>query len=81
MLLGVPLPDVVMGIRNSGPVQITQEETMPEEENVSAVEAESRGARNTPLSHLEHPDLSPWEQDLVEEYFINTHKQTTGKEE
>jgi hypothetical protein len=81
MLLGVPLPDVVMGIRNSGPVQITQEETRPEEEAVSAVEAASRTARDRPMGHLEHPELSPWEQDLVEDYFLGIHKQAKENKE
>jgi len=70
MILGVPIPDRIPGMRNPGRSKVTQENSAPSEERHPPLNAEGRRAREQPFGHIEHPLLLPRMQRLIENYFM-----------
>lgn len=70
MILGVPIPDRIQGMKHPGRSKVTQESATPTEEPPAPADAESRLPRDRPFGSIEHPVLPPWMQHIVEEYFM-----------
>lgn len=81
MVLGVPLPDTISGTPNIGPTKITQEKSEPAKQSSTPRAAAAQTTRDAPIEHVEHPDLQPWMRQLVQNYFTETHKQSSKKED
>ncbi len=77
MILGVPIPDRIPGMKNPGRSKVTQESTAPKEERHDSMVAEHRQARHDPFGHVEHPRLLPWMQRVIERYFLDLREQAT----
>jgi hypothetical protein len=70
MILGVPVPDRIQGMKNPGRSKVTQENSTPKEEPQASLNAESRQPREAAFGPVEHPLLLPWMQSLVRQYFL-----------
>ena len=70
MLLGVPAPDHLRGKANPGRMKVRRERAEPEEKNAGLAAAAARGERQHPIGTIAHPQLQPWMQDLVRDYFL-----------
>lgn len=81
MILGIPVPDRIKGIPNNGRTKMVQEKATPKQEDATLSEAEVRAARDNSFGHLQHPELSPWMQDLIKNYFLTIRQQSTETEE
>ena len=71
LVLGVPIPDRVNGQPNKGRVRITQQRITPEAEQADIVNAQERMARRAPVGPVFHPQVSPWLQDYIRQYFLS----------
>ena len=69
LVLGVPIPDHVKGRPNPGKTKITQERVEPQEEDAPAVVATARSPRKDGIGRVARPDLLPWMQSLVQNYY------------
>jgi len=79
LVLGVPIPDRVNGQPNKGRIRITQQRITPELEQSDAVNAQDRSNLSGPVGSLHHPQLEPWLQNLVREFFLEQRLQTPLK--
>jgi hypothetical protein len=75
MILGVPIPDRVVGLPNPGLVRTEQKKAASKEEPVSAVAAQDRGARTRPLGRIDHAELTTAMKALVRDYFSRAEGQ------
>jgi hypothetical protein len=81
MILGVPIPDRIKGIPNKGRSKMVQEKTNPKQEGAEVVDAEQRLARNAELGEIETPEVSPWLQTIIKDYFLTIRQQQTTETE
>ncbi len=81
MLLGVPMPDQLLGQANPGRMKVQRERSEPEERFSDEMPAADRGSMDETTGLIAHPGLLPWMQDLVRDYFLAERKQKTEKSE
>lgn len=79
MILGIPIADRVQGKASPGRSKVTQENAKPTTESHPLTEAQARLARNDPAGHVDEFQLLPWMQNLIRDYFIHVHEQTSSE--
>lgn len=69
LMLGTPLPDRIKGQKREGYVKKTQEKSKPKTEKVALQTAEKRAARAGQIQPVAHPEMTPFMQQIVQNYF------------
>lgn len=78
MVLGVPVPDRVVGMSHPGRSKVTQEDAKPTPESNPTLEAQLRLARADTMGRVAHPGLLRWMQTVVENYFVAIRQDSTA---
>jgi hypothetical protein len=75
MVLGVPVPDRVIGMVHPGRSKVTQEDAKPTQESSQMLQAQLRLARADAIGRIAHPGLPGWMRRLVADYFVTLRQQ------
>ena len=81
MLLGVPMPDQLLGQANPGRMKVQRERIEPEERFSDERPAADRGVMDETTGSIAHPEMLPWMRDLVRDYFLAERKRTSETSE